>query len=171
MLLATSVRVMPEGNEPCEGRSSKVRATCWEKPAEAKISVQTQAKQKKQGNLILRPPDRDLTIAEVDPEPEDGESEEGAGGIDKGIVWGCFAAGDERLMDFVERGIAGSDEERGESPGPAPADAGTSNAAKEEQAKNKIFSEVGRFANVVVDQIKLRVGQAGYEPAEDGFEE
>src|SRR5260370_26501652 len=74
-------------------------------------------------------------------------------------------------MDFVEGGIAGSEEEGGESPGPTPADAGAANATIEKQAKNDIFGEMGRLTNVVVDHVKLFAGQAGYEPAEDGLEE
>src|SRR5713226_2271702 len=123
MLLATSTRVMPAGRAPWEGRSSIVRAICWEKAAAAKISGQRQAQPKKRSNFILRPRDPVLALARAEPEPEDGEGEEGAGGVEKGIVGGGFAAGDEGLMDFVESGIAGSDAERGESPGPAPADA------------------------------------------------
>ena len=115
--------------------------------------------------------DSHFTLAKAQPEPDGREGEEGADGIDKGIVWGGLATGDEGLMDFVESGIAGSDEERGESPGPAPADARATNAAIEQEAKDEVFDEVGRLANVVVDQIKLRVGQAGYEPAEDGLDE
>lgn len=112
-----------------------------------------------------------FTLAGAKPEPENGEGEERADGIEEGIIRGGFAAGDEGLMDFVESGIAGGDKERGESPGPAPARAGTSNAAKEEKAKDEVFNEVGRFANVVVDQPKLRVGQTGYEPAENGLQD
>jgi hypothetical protein len=117
------------------------------------------------------PRDRALTLARAEPEPEDDEGQEGTRGIEKGIVRGSFTAGDEGLMDFVERGIPGGDEERGKSPGPAPADAGASNAPKEEQAKNEVFNEVGRLPNVVVDHVKLLVGQTGYEPAEDGLQD
>src|SRR6266404_1857760 len=60
-----SVRVMPGGSAPWDGRSSIVRATCWEKPVEAKISIQPQAKQNKQGNFMLRPANRALAIAKV----------------------------------------------------------------------------------------------------------
>src|SRR6266849_251705 len=171
MLLATSARVMPEGRAPWEGRSSIVMATCWEQAAEAKINRQTQGQKKKRGNFMLRPRERVLTLARAEPEPENRKSEEGADGIDEGIVWGGLATGDEGLMDYVESGIAGSDEERGEAPGPAPADARASNAAIEQEAKDEVFDEVGRLANVVVDDVKLFVGQAGYEPAQDGLDE
>src|SRR5260221_6349361 len=82
-----------------------------------------------------------------------------------------MAAGDERLVDFIESGVAEGDEERGESAGPAPAGAAASNAAVEQHGEDKIFGEVGRLAYVVVDALELRGGHGGFEPVEDRLEE
>jgi hypothetical protein len=43
---------MPGGKEPWAGRSSIVRATSWENVVEAKASVKTQARQKRQDGFI-----------------------------------------------------------------------------------------------------------------------
>lgn len=111
-----------------------------------------------------------LAVVEAEPEPDDAESEERADGIDEGIVRGGLAAGDESLVDFVERGIAESDEQRGQSPGPAPANARATNPAVEQQAEDKVLGEVGGLANVMVNELELRGGQVRFEPAQDGPE-
>ena len=106
----------------------------------------------------------------AEPEIKDGESEESAYGIEQGIVRGSLAAGDEGLVDFVQCGIAESDEERGQSPGPAPAGARPANAAVKEHAEDKIFGEVGGFTDVVVNDLELMRGNVRFEPADDGPE-
>src|SRR5580700_1703195 len=80
---------------------------------------------------------------EAEPKVKGGEGEEGADGIEKGIVGRGGAAGDEGLMDFVHDGIARSDRESGEAPGPAPAFAIAADATVEQEAENKVLGEVG----------------------------
>src|SRR5260221_12689245 len=82
-----------------------------------------------------------------------------------------MAAGDERLVDFIESGVAEGDEERGESPGPEPAGADASNAAEEQRAEDKIFGEVGRLAYEVEDDLELRGGDGSVEQVVDALDE
>jgi|SRR5580658_6378022 hypothetical protein len=105
--------------------------------------------------------------AEAEPEPEGGEGKEGADGVEQRIVGRSSAAGDKGLVDFVHDGIAGGDGKSGEAPRPAPAFAATANAAVDQQAKNKIFNEVGAFADDVVNEIKLVFREVRKEPVHD----
>src|SRR5258708_12735554 len=73
-------------------------------------------------------------------------------------------AGDEGLVNFVEVGICCTDEQRGETPGPAPAMASAANPAIKQQAKDKVFREMRRLADVIVNQVELAVGHRGIEP-------
>jgi len=93
--------------------------------------------------------------AVAEPKVEGGDGEGSGGGVEKGIVRRGAAAGDEGLVDFVHDGIAGGDGQGGDSPGPMPAFASASKAAKEQKAKNKILGEVRAFANDMVNQIEL----------------
>ena len=102
--------------------------------------------------------------AEAEPEPEGGEGEEGADGVEKGIVGRGGAADDERLMDFVHDGIACGDGEGRDAPRPAPAFAIAADAAVDQDAKNKIFGEVGALADDVVNEIELVFGEMGEKP-------
>ena len=105
---------------------------------------------------------------EAKPEPEESEGEEGADGIEKGIVRRGGAAGDEGLVDFVHDGIASSDRKSGDAPGPAPAFAIAANAAINQEAENKIFGEVGALADEMVDEIELILREPGEEPVNEG---
>ena len=121
--------------------------------------------------LGLRGDSLSRSTVKAEPEPDDAESEKRADGIDQGVVGRGLAAGDEGLVDFVERGIAARDEERSQSPGPAPADVAAANAAKEKRAEDEVLGEVGALANVMMDEVKLGRGQIGFEPAKEGFKE
>ena len=91
---------------------------------------------------------------EAEPEEEHGEGEEGADGVKEGIVGGGGAADDEGLVDFVEAGISGGHKPGGKAPGPAPAFAVAANATIEQKTEDKIFGEVGAFADEMVNEIE-----------------
>src|SRR5579871_2960274 len=79
---------------------------------------------------------------------EEGEvGKEGADGVEQGVPWGGGAASDEGLVDFVEAGVAGGDDEGGDAPGPVPADAGTADAAEKQNAEDEVFGEVRGLPN------------------------
>ena len=67
-------------------------------------------------------------------------------------------------MDFIHDRIACGEGEGGDAPGPAPAFAIAADAAVDQEAENKIFGEVGRFADDVVNEIELSFGEIGKEP-------
>ena len=100
----------------------------------------------------------------AEPEVQSGEGEEGADGVEQGIVGRSGAAGDEGLMDFVEDGVACGDGQSRDAPGPAPASAIAADPAVDQEAEDKIFSEVGAFADDVVDEIELVFGEMRKEP-------
>jgi len=104
---------------------------------------------------------------EAKPDPEHGEREEGADRVEKGIVRRSGAAGDEGLVNFVHDGIARGDGKGGDPPGPAPAFAIASDAAINQEAENKIFGEVGAFADEMVHEIELILREPGEEPVND----
>jgi len=70
-------------------------------------------------------------------------------------------------MDFIHDGIAGGDGEGGDAPRPAPAFAIAAHAAVDQDAKNKIFGEVGALADDVVNETELVFGEVGEKPAHD----
>src|ERR1700675_1887352 len=107
---------------------------------------------------------RKLVSVQAEPEVEDGEGEEGADGVEQGIVGRGGAAGDEGLMDFVHDGIACGYGEGGDAPGPAPAFAIAADAAIDQETKNKIFCEVGAFADDVVNETELVFGEVREKP-------
>jgi hypothetical protein len=110
-------------------------------------------------------------FTEVEPSEEGEVGEEGADGVEEGIPWAGGAAGDEGLVDFVEAGVAGGDDEGGEAPRPAPADAGAANGAEKQNGEDEIFGEVGALANDVVDVGDLAVGEVREEPAQERLDE
>ena len=112
-----------------------------------------------------------MTIARAKPEPEEEHGQQGSGGVDERVVGRGLAAGDECLMYLVEGGVYGGDEERGHSPGPAPASAGSANTAVQEQTEHKVFAEMGGFANEVVNEVDLRRGQGRIDPVQDALED
>ena len=103
---------------------------------------------------------------------EEGEvGDEGADGVEEGIPGGGGAAGDEGLVDFVEAGVAGGDDEGSDAPCPMPADAGAANATEKQNAEDEVFSEVGALTDDVMDVGDLVVRQKGKEPAEERFDD
>ena len=103
---------------------------------------------------------------------EKGEvGEEGADGVEQGIPGGGGAAGDEGLVDFIEAGVAGGDDEGGYAPGPVPADADAAHGAEKQDAEDEIFGEVGALANDVMDVDDLVMREVGEEPAEKRFDD
>ena len=106
-----------------------------------------------------------LPTMQVKPKPDDAESEKRTGGIDQRVVGRGLATGDEGLVDFVERGVAARDEERSQSPGPAPADVAATNATEQKHTEDEVLGEVGALANVMMDELKLRGGQIRFEQA------
>lgn len=111
-----------------------------------------------------------LNWTEAEPEEEHGESEEGADRVEKGIVGRGCAADDKGLVDFVEAGIASGDKPSGKAPGPAPAFAVAAEAAIEEEEKNKVFGEMGAFADQMVDEIEPIVTEVRKKPVDEGRE-
>lgn len=105
--------------------------------------------------------------AKAEPEPERGEGEEGADGVEQGIVRGRRTAGDESLMDLVEAAVAGGNHQRGYTPAPMPSAPPATHRAKQQQAEHKIFGEVRAFANDVMDEIELVRGDGREKPAQD----
>ena len=109
-------------------------------------------------------------LAEAEPKIEEGKSEKRADGIEKRIVGRSSAADDESLVNFVEARIDGGDEPSGKTPGPAPTFAVATEAPVKEEAKNKIFGEVGGLADEMVNDSKLMMGEVWEEPVDDGRE-
>ena len=107
------------------------------------------------------------TVGEEDCE----EGGEGAGGIEEGVPGRGSSRGDERLVDFVEGGIGGSDEPGGEGPGPVPAGASAADSAKQEKVKDKVLREVSAFADEVVQVFELDMAEGVSQPGENTFED
>lgn len=102
----------------------------------------------------------------MEPSEKDQVREEGADGVEQGVPGGGGAAGNEGLVDFVEAGVAGGDDEGGDAPGPVPADARAADGAEKQNAEDEIFSEVGALSNDVMDMDDLVMREVGEEPAE-----
>jgi len=103
-------------------------------------------------------------------EVNDGQGDESANGVEEGVPRGGGAGGDEGLVDFVKGGVGSGDKPSGPGPSPAPAGMCASNATKENQIEDEIFSEVRRFADEVVDYRELGSGEVRNEGVEDGVE-
>src|SRR5260370_17839074 len=52
-----------------------------------------------------------------------------------------------------------------------PYDTSAANAAVDKRAKNEVFGEVSGLADAIVDEVELRGGEVGFEPAQEGLEE
>jgi hypothetical protein len=110
-------------------------------------------------------------FAQVEPCEEGEVGEEGADGVEEGIPWAGGAADDEGLVNFVEAGVAGGDDQGGEAPRPAPADTGAADGAEEQNGEDEIFGEVGALTNDVVNVGDLAVGEVREEPAQERLDE
>ena len=103
---------------------------------------------------------------------EKGEvGEESADGVEQGIPRGGGAAGDEGLVNFVEARVAGGDDESGDAPRPAPADARAADGAEKQNAEDEIFGEVRRLTDEVMNSRDLVMAQVRQEPAEKRFDD
>src|SRR5437879_3642367 len=106
--------------------------------------------------------------AEEKPEEEDDGCDEGADGVEERVPGRSGAAGDEGLVDFVERGIACRDRKGGECPRPAPSNARAAHTAKKKNIEDEIFREVRGLADVMVNDVELIGGQRAEEPVNNG---
>jgi hypothetical protein len=87
---------------------------------------------------------------------EEGEvGKEGADGVEEGVPRAGGSAGHEGLMDFVEAGVAGGDDESGDAPSPAPAEASAADGAEKQNAEDEILGEVGGLADDVMNVSNL----------------
>src|SRR5260370_385629 len=75
--------------------------------------------------------------------------------VEQRIVSRCGAAGDERLVNFIQDGISCGAKKCREAPRPAPPFAVAAHSAIQQQAKDKIFHEVRALSNEIVDRQKL----------------
>ena len=107
----------------------------------------------------------------AEPQEQKQNSSESAGGVEQRIVGRSSAAGNESLMKLVGSGVRGSDEQCDQPPGPAPARAAEANATKEQQRKDKVFSEMRALANEMMDDRKLFSGYRGVDPPQDWLED
>ena len=105
----------------------------------------------------------------IEKKKEDGE--ESSDGIEQRVVGGSGAAGDEGLMNFVQRGVEGGDRKGCEGPAPVPSGTRSANGAIEQNTKDEIFGEVGGFADEEMDAIDLIGGDGGDEGAQEGSED
>ena len=105
--------------------------------------------------------------AEVKPEEEEEAGDEGADGVEERVPGRSGAAGDEGLVDFVERGIACRDRKSGECPRPAPSNARAAHTAKKKNIEDEIFCKVRGLADEKVDDGELVFGKGGKEPAKN----
>jgi hypothetical protein len=106
----------------------------------------------------------------AEPHPQHDKGGECAGRIEQGIVRRGCAAGDERLVNFIQGGVSGGAEKCREAPRPAPSFAVAAHASVKQQAKNKVFRKVRAFADEMVDEFELAGGQRRNQPAQDRFE-
>jgi hypothetical protein len=109
----------------------------------------------------------EVAVEEVD----DGEGDEGAGGVEEGVPCGGGAGGDKGLVDFVEGGISGGDKPGGPGPGPAPTGVSGANAAKEDHIEDEILGEVRGLADEVMDYLKLGSGEMRNEGVKNGIDD
>ena len=111
-----------------------------------------------------------LRSTEAKPEKEGGEGNESADGIQQGIVGRGAAAGDESLMNFIEAGVRSGGEPCEKCPSPAPAGAIAAETPEEQEAKNKIFSEMRALADEMVDEVELMRVEMREQPVDEGQE-
>ena len=93
-----------------------------------------------------------------------------ARGVDQHVSKSSLTAGNERLVKFVEGGVAEDDQNRDQSPTQVPAFFASADSAENQQAENEIFGEVGAFTNDVVKQFERLVRSAGQQPMQEGNE-
>ena len=110
-------------------------------------------------------------FAELEPCEEGEVGEEGADGVEERVPGSGGAAGDKGLVNFVEAGVAGGDDECGDAPRPAPTQAGAADGAEKQNAEDEIFGEVRALANDVVNVDDLAMRQVGKEPVDERLNE
>ena len=74
-----------------------------------------------------------------------------AGGVYHYVHDGGAAAGDEYLMRFVGRAVSGSESQCQQGPLERPAGARAAHGAKQQHTEDKVFGDVGAFANCVMN--------------------
>src|SRR5205807_1538648 len=106
----------------------------------------------------------------AEPQPEHGQRNECAHRIEQRIVNTRCPANHERLVNFIQQGIARGDEQRAESPHPAPAGLAAPQRAVQQQEKHKVLREMRALANDMMDVVVLTLRQPGNEPAQNRLE-
>ena len=107
----------------------------------------------------------------MEPGEEREVGEESADGIEQGIPRSGGAAGDERLVDLVEAGVASGDDEGSKAPGPVPTFAGSADAAEKQDTEDEIFGEVGALANEVVDVGDSMMAEMREQPSQERLDD
>jgi len=60
------------------------------------------------------------------------------------------------LMEFIGGGVRGGNEQRGDSPTPAPTSAASANRAVQQKEKREILTEMCTLSDEIVDDFELR---------------
>ena len=107
---------------------------------------------------------------EAEPQPQRCKCHESSDGVQQGIIRRSRAAGDKRLVDFVQDGIARGNRESRYAPSPPPSFASRTHAAIEQQAKDKVLAEMCALSNEIVNRKELIFGQGWDEPSQDRFD-
>src|SRR5258708_12566638 len=90
----------------------------------------------------------------------------GADGVEQGIPGRSGTRSYEGLMNFIERGIACCDRQRGKRPGPAPVRTAVANSAKQQHTENEIFREMRRLADKKVNRLELTKSKRPHHPVQ-----
>src|SRR5207248_5529929 len=87
----------------------------------------------------------------AEPQPQDRERHKRSGGVKQRIVGRSRAAGDERLMDLIESGVASCDKQRSQAPKPSPTPPRSAHRPKQQHAENKAFGKMGALPDEVMN--------------------
>src|SRR5882757_10489668 len=104
-------------------------------------------------------------------EKDEDECNGGSDGIEEGVPRRGRAADDKGLVDFIQRGVSGSDGKSEEGPRPAPAGAIATGSAEEEQIENEVLGEVSGLADEIMEFVNLMAGKRTEKPTESRLDD
>src|SRR2546430_12369795 len=107
------------------------------------------------------------SLAKTVKKKDEDECNGGSVGVEDGVPRRRRQAGDKCLVDFIQRGVSGSDGKSEEGPRPTPALAIVTGSAEEEQIENEILGEVSDLTDEIMDFVNLMAGKRTEKPAEN----
>src|SRR5258707_15771006 len=106
------------------------------------------------------------SLAKTVKEKDEDERNGGSDGVEEGVPRRGRAADDKGLVDFIQRGVSGSDGKCEEGPRPTPALAIVTGSAEEEQIEDEVLGEVSGLADEIMDFVNLMAGKRTEKPTE-----